>query len=388
MKTAIDYQPQQWECSSNEALKISLISADPNEGAIQFLPSFTYPIFGDSERIFGYKDLVIHLVFDSITYKPFLNVKYGDKLPDADVQVDIIDKLLNFLPVDDIILKDEGEWVDTFTEERTKFDIPTFGDKIDEYTNDGTKYGIYKISISDLFNKDNKSKIIKFWERVQIFTILYIEAATYLNLKDEPNWNIYFIFNETTKAMIGYTTTYQYWNYNNGSKFDEDDKRLYREKISQFLIMYPYQGKGHGSQLYKSLYSQWLKDETIVELTVEDPNEQFDDLRDRNDLEMLKNDTNIFEQLLQMDTISDEWIELQRCQYKLEKRQFNRLIEMILLKLNKMTLFNNVVKRRIYIKNYDSLCDIEDNDTKLQAINDSFNLVKEDYERIIKLCKI
>lgn len=389
MNSASDYQPQQWESSSNEALKISLISADANEGAIQFLPNFTYPIFGDSETIYGYKDLVIHLVFDSITYKPFLNVKYSEKLADANPQIDIIDKLLNFLPVDDIILKDESKWVDTFTEERQGFDIPSLGEKVSEYTsdNDDETFSIYKFSISDFFTKDKKSPVIKYWERVQIFTILYIEAATYLNLKDESNWNVYFIFNKSTNAMIGYTTTYKYWNYSNGTKFDESDKLKYREKISQFLIMPPYQGHGHGSHLYQSLYNKWLQDESIIELTVEDPNEQFDDLRDRNDLEMLYNTSDLFKNLKEMDTVSDEWIELQRNQFKLEKRQFNRLIEMILLYLKKVSLFKDIVKRRIYIKNYDSLCDIEDQDMKLQAINESYNLVKEDYERIIKLCK-
>jgi histone acetyltransferase 1 len=73
---------------------------------------------------------------------------------------------------------------------------------------------------------------------------------------------------------------------------------------SQFVIVTPYQHKGHGctilpsliqlrltislaAELYKAIYQYILSHPTVGELTVEDPAEAFEDLRDRNDLKML-----------------------------------------------------------------------------------------------------
>ena len=75
---------------------------------------------------------------------------------------------------------------------------------------------------------------------------------------------------------------------------------------SQFVIVPPYQHQGHGCQsspfvcalfflaltpvaaaLYNAIYQYVLTQPAVVELTVEDPAEAFEDLRDRNDLAML-----------------------------------------------------------------------------------------------------
>ncbi|SMN19096.1 similar to Saccharomyces cerevisiae YPL001W HAT1 Catalytic subunit of the Hat1p-Hat2p histone acetyltransferase complex that uses the cofactor acetyl coenzyme A [Maudiozyma saulgeensis] len=396
---ASDFQPQSWQISSNEALKISLIEKDTEAGAIQFSPLYTYPIFGDEEMIYGYKDLVIHLVFDSITYKPFLNVKYSEKLnDDINPEKDIINKIIPFLPKDDYILKDELKWVDSFTQERKNFNIMSSFEKIDEYTKDSNKFGIYRVPIGEIIQTNKESSIVKFWERIQIFTLLFIEAATYLNLQEEPRWVIYLIFNEQDKNLIGFATTYSYWDYQGFQNFDKTSSNIqFNEKISQFLIIPPYQGKGHGSTLYQSLYSYWNKQSNVSCITVEDPNEQFDDLRDYNDLKILQ-ENKFFQDLIEYCSkdkddknffINEEWIETQRHKYKFEKRQFQRLIEMILLVENKtmINLFKRQVKRRIWIKNYDSLFEIEDEDQKFKAIDDSYLLVKQDYERILKTCK-
>ena len=75
--------------------------------------------------------------------------------------------------------------------------------------------------------------------------------------------------------------------------------------FSQFIILTPYQRQGHGctciililhpslsdnilaAELYKAIYQYIIKQDGIAELTVEDPAEAFEDLRDKNDLKML-----------------------------------------------------------------------------------------------------
>lgn len=79
-------RPEQWTSSSNDALKLFVTN---KEAAVNFQPTFTYPIFGDAETIYGYKDLNIFLCFDHFTFKPFLNIKYTEKLNDDPEIIDI-----------------------------------------------------------------------------------------------------------------------------------------------------------------------------------------------------------------------------------------------------------------------------------------------------------
>lgn len=365
-----DFQPAVWTTSSNNALKVSLVS----DNAIQFSPSFTYPIYGESEQIFGFQDLLIHLAFDSVTFRPFVNVKYGAKLDEeAD---DVEGKLLSFLPKDEVVIKDESEWIDGFQKEQEGYKLPSSKFEIGRYKHDGDQFVIFKMSIAEDFTK-------KLHRRVQIFSLLFIEAASYID-EEDPNWEIFWLFNERTKQCAGYVSTYKLWRYLGSDDFDSSADLKYRARISQFIIFPPYQGKGHGSHLYSAIFSHWLADDSVTEITVEDPNESFDDLRDRNDLEKLY-ELKVFSQVPRAGEIASHWIEETRVQLKIEKRQFNRLIEMILAYSNAKN-FRIQVKRRLYIKNYDALFDMPDSERK-DALQKSFLLLADDYKRIISLCR-
>lgn len=63
-----------------------------------------------------------------------------------------------------------------------------------------------------------------------------------------------------------------------------------RQRISQFLILPPYQTAGHGAHLYNTMITTFLGTPQVKEITVEDPNESFDRLRDINDLLRLRSD--------------------------------------------------------------------------------------------------
>ncbi|KAM9891850.1 hypothetical protein OXX69_012194, partial [Metschnikowia pulcherrima] len=100
-------QPELWTASSNEAITIYI--TDTAGSAQSFQPSFTYPIFGEAETIFGFQDLQIFLCFDAVTFYPFLNVKWAKKLDETDV--DPKETLLKLLP-ESTVYKDELKWRD------------------------------------------------------------------------------------------------------------------------------------------------------------------------------------------------------------------------------------------------------------------------------------
>lgn len=74
-----------------------MIDEDPEARALlPFQPTFTYPIFGEKEMIYGYKNLQIEVNMASGSLKQYLNVTYDEKL---DSQADDIEgTLFKFIP--------------------------------------------------------------------------------------------------------------------------------------------------------------------------------------------------------------------------------------------------------------------------------------------------
>jgi histone acetyltransferase 1 len=67
--------------SANDALSVTLLA--PSKSGLQsvatFYPKFTYPIFGEEEKIFGYKGLKINLRYRANDMRPHLKISHGKK---------------------------------------------------------------------------------------------------------------------------------------------------------------------------------------------------------------------------------------------------------------------------------------------------------------------
>ena len=88
--------------SANDALEVSLVvpGVAGTKTIAKFHPQFTYPVFGDEEQIFGYRDLRINLAFNATDMRPNLNISYGKKFKTVGETeaVDIDAILREFLP--------------------------------------------------------------------------------------------------------------------------------------------------------------------------------------------------------------------------------------------------------------------------------------------------
>jgi len=124
-------------------------------------------------------------------------------------------------------------------------------------------------------------------------------------------WRVYLTYEKSPQpssptaspySFVGYATTYRFWKFQKPTSLRKDPSSLSfqlsepitprslpsRLRISQFLILPPYQNAGHGSALYQAIYEEVMADPTILEMTVEDPSEEFDKLRDMNDFDVLE----------------------------------------------------------------------------------------------------
>ncbi|KAL2832962.1 acyl-CoA N-acyltransferase [Aspergillus cavernicola] len=358
----------EWSCDANDAVQISIVQADqqkPKTLGSSFHPQFTYPIFGEEERIFGYKGLIIRLRFAAHNLRPHVHISYDEKFTAVDdaAPVDINNALRDFLPEDAFSTLPEFE--NAVQEEDAKDFVPP-GKVAHSYFIGGRNYEIWAASLAD-----PQARLLL--NRFQIMTSLYIEGGLPLEINDPEwtleRWTVYFVYEKVEPptptgsqySIVGYATTYRLWFYQRDRSekptakdgpFPAPEPVRPRElpsrlRIAQFLVLPPHQGTGHGVNLYNTIHTACFNDPTIIELTVEDPNESFDVLRDSADFhilrpEFLKHNLNInpdpwsntskktkrvpTSSLLPINLLNDI-----RANYKIEPTQFAHIQEMFLL---------------------------------------------------------
>ncbi|CDH48914.1 histone acetyltransferase type b catalyticsubunit [Lichtheimia corymbifera JMRC:FSU:9682] len=382
-----------WIAKTTESMEISLVrpnfsdaeSTEPTT-ATTFEPNFTYPIYGEQEVVFGYKDLSIQLSYTSGSLRLYPRVDYSAKYQSASGssssnsdQVhadDVFGMIKEYLPSD--CIGNADEFTRVVLEDAKTF--KPIGEKIHEYSREGDQgedehFEIYKASFSN-------PKFREYHQRMQLFVLLYIEGSSYIE-DDDEKWEIYTIYRREHTGdsemyhFVGYATLYPffYWPENT------------RMRISQFLVLPPFQKQGHGSELYKTLYQILMTRSEIKEITVEDPNEEFSDMRDKNDFRHLLNDK-AFDGL--KAPVPKKTIKDLRKKYKLTERQIQRCIEMYLLsKVNKLNredykAFRLQVKQRLYLFNLDALQDMEPTEKK-EKLHQTYEGVVEDYHRLLEM---
>ncbi|KAI8332482.1 acyl-CoA N-acyltransferase [Chlamydoabsidia padenii] len=371
----------EWANNATECMELGIVS--PSGTTTLFKPTFTYPLFGLHETIFGYKDLAIKILYAPDSLRAHVTIKYTAKYQpsssssstnDTPTEADDVSGILK-----EYMAPDTTTNLDEFMHNLDQTDFKPLGEKIHEYqveTDDGEEgdYEIYKCSLKD-------PRFREYHRRMQFFVLLFIEGSSYIE-EDDEKWEFFTLFkrektgDSTKYDFVGYCSAYPFYCW--------PDKT--RMRISQFLILPPFQNMGHGGNLYETIYKLFLQRNDVVEMTVEDPNESFSDMRDKCDLTYLQ-DNNAFNGIT--IPVSLETIQRLQEQYKLTNRQIQCCIEMYLLSnLNKRDknaykAFRLQVKQRIYRVNYDALQEIDSQDRK-EKLQETYASVEEDYHRLLE----
>lgn len=355
-------QVREWTTNSTETTTIYFKAGSGGEH--EFQPAFTYPIFGEEELIYGYKDLSIQVRFDSRTLLPYARVDYSEKRPEVEDK-GVLNELLKHLPWDTCLSEDD--WLKRREEE--EFSIP--GKEITVLdTPNGDKFHVYKTNIKECY---------QLLERAQIFVLFFIEAGSYID-KDDESWEIYLIYKDNSE-FAGFSTVYPYFWYKDADTHDSSDELSYRKRISQFVVLPPYQHNRVGQLFYKTLMARFLTEDRVKQVTVEDPSEAFDVIRDRADLELLSVG-GMFDDPDFKLPLNHEWIQGQAIKYKMAERQFVRCVEMGLLKNldglpNKQ--YRLLVKKRLYLRNREGLTDKSQDEVK-ELLEATFHEVVNEYK--------
>ncbi|KAI1423258.1 histone acetyltransferase type B catalytic subunit [Xylaria sp. FL1777] len=460
----------EWTANANEALAISLVrpSASSIDKVSSFNPKFTYPIFGEDERIFGYKGLKIRLQYDARNLRPHLSISSSKRFNSVgEVEaVDLRAVMKEFLP--GVAFQTRSEYEKAVTDVQESWTPP--GTLVKTTKKNGETYEIWRGTLADPAVK----QLIR---RIQIMVLFFIEGGSYIGLdahgNDDPEyslarWSVFFVYKKDAVSgatgkyeylFQGFSTVYDFWMYqqpippsssresNTPIQPKRDDSWELprgdldlanlprRARISQFVILPPYQGKGVGALLYDTIFDLYMADTSTKEITVEDPNEDFDLLRDICDLKYLRKNVAEFAALtinknmlipekggllhnnthISSDSSASSStggivdvakLEELRLKSKIAPRQFWRLVEMHLMSTLPVSvrpqadaesmkppapkadqgvyaLWRLLLKQRIYRRNVLILAELETTE-RIIKLNETVNNVEWEYARILE----
>ncbi|RPA80860.1 acyl-CoA N-acyltransferase [Ascobolus immersus RN42] len=406
----------EWATSANECIKLSLVDPETQKNVVSFNPAMTYQIFDEAESIYGYKGLKVDLKFACDDLTPCITASWKEKIDaegDAAAQ-DPVEILKEHLPED--VYTSESEWKAALKSRTEPFTPP--GTCIHTYTHSGTTFSIYRTSLPTALCKTVLNNI-------QITTELLIEGGSQIPVEDEDwsdaRWDVYFLYTSlptsTKHSLVGYVTFYNFFTYLPGYDYSSHPETHHsRTRLSQFVILPPYQRQGHGSVLYDTVYAQYLADPSVLEITVEDPNEAFDILRYARDLPRLRKAKELPVDLTPSKVreaartkpetsngllvTPSTFLSALRKELKLPERHFLQLLELHLLSVlngipkggskearktreDEERAYRLLIKERIYRQNKDSLAELEESERK-EKLQETYESVVEGYREVLE----
>jgi histone acetyltransferase 1 len=417
-----------WATPANAAIQLRLTRRGTDVLDAPFHPEFTHFMF-EAETIIGYKKPRIDIAFRAHDMRPTVRFSHDQKIkPDAPN----IERLMDLRAALDPYVAPEAFERAAADDDDDDDDDDAWtppGTRLASYTADGSRFEVWCASLSD-------RKAMTVMKNMKMLIPLFIETGTvgFLDDDDVPEhawtfarWTLFLLYrvDDPGYSLVGFATSYRLWVWPEAPTKDPRTGELVespRERISQFLILPPYQRQCHGIQLYNAVTSKFVADAHVFEITVEDPNEGFDRLRDYCDLSRLYGDP-AFAKLRSPTEIAEERftpkkpvpvdaivapsvIKALRQRHKLIPRQVQRLVEVHLLRqipagnrsetlvrFQKMRarkpedrqyyLWRLLVKARVCARNYEELQEVDETERvpKLEQVVDS---LQEEYDEIVE----
>ncbi|KAF4981631.1 hypothetical protein FZEAL_2600 [Fusarium zealandicum] len=439
---------EEWLTSANEAIQITLAAPSPSglNHIATFNPEFTFSIFGEDEQIFGYKGLKVSLRYRANDMRPHLKISYSSKFkavggPEP-TDVKAVLEEGNHLPK--IAFVKASDFDDSSRQISDNWTPPgTLHTTIDAAD---AQYEVWRGNLADPAIKQLNS-------RLQIFVPMFIDGGTYigqdpesdsseLDLSDADRWTFFSLYQKhkvagdsqkSTYVLVGYATAYRFYYFQSPTppsspksddwelpKGDYDLAELpCRTRLSQFLILPPFKGKGNGTRLYKTVFEHYHKHDQTREFTVEDPSEDFDKLRDVCDLQFLRTVPEFNSLRVDTDVTipktgplpklirGGDKLEAIRRSAKIAPRQFGRVVEMHLMSqlpdsvrptmapdevpnpskadMHQKRVWDFIAKQRLYRHNKDYLSGLETSE-RIDRLEQTVSGVALEYARMLDAC--
>lgn len=380
--------------------KLIRSKTDLDNEELAFPPLMAHQIFGESESIFGYQDLKVRILYTAGPLHIYLGIEYGkkvDELSKGEIKADdVVATIAEKLP-DGCYFVNMDEFLKTL-DKADKFQ--PFGEKIFEYKHKGDEG---KERLFEFYNCNYKhASFLKFFSRLQTFVLWFVDAASYIDV-DDPQWS-YFICYEKYKsdngeelyATVGYTTIYEYYAY----------PQNIRPRISQMLVLTPFQKMGVGTKFVETIYSFYQSQKNVIDITVEDPSDEFQRLRYYVDAKLCMKLKSFTREDVKKG-FNKEMIKDARESLKLNPRQCRKVYEIIRLFYTNIhdkedyTSYRLDVKKRLNAVYHKQLSDIKKMEKakmdtewlrarmpnlklRIEQLHEEYEQVEKEYQQVIE----
>uniref|UniRef100_A0A8C6UAU6 Histone acetyltransferase type B catalytic subunit n=1 Tax=Neogobius melanostomus TaxID=47308 RepID=A0A8C6UAU6_9GOBI len=332
----------EYKCDTNEAVCLKLVRfpEDIEDDSTTFHPEYSHQTFGDDEVAFGYKGLQIQLYYTAGNLSTLFKVKYSSKVTEKFdcVEADDIEaKIREIIPAGFTCNVDD---FNSFLEKDANF--KPFGTLLHAYTVHNEEAGelTYQIYKADMTCPGFQ----EYHERLQTFLMWLIETASFIDA-DDDHWDFFLVFEkynkdgETLYATVGYMTVYNYYVY--------PDKT--RPRVSQMIVLPPFQGEGHGAQLLEAVHRFYCSLPKVQDITAEDPSENYVKLRDYVLTKLCQSLPSFASEKLLLG-FSDDMVKEARDKLKINKKHARRVYEILRLRATDMSNEDQARDYRLEVK--------------------------------------
>ncbi|XVF49049.1 hypothetical protein PTKIN_Ptkin03bG0237600 [Pterospermum kingtungense] len=272
----------------SDCIKIYLVSKKEEVGTSDgfcISPVDLSSFFEEDGKIYGYQELKITIWVSSISFHAYADITFqGTSDVSGNLQTELLVKIFG-----ETLLENKDDFLQTFsTENNFISSVVSNGEKLPTQASNGHTSnfdGNSEPASSDLEVVRmvvGNSAAGHLYSHLVPLVLLLVDGSNPIDVTD-PSWELYLLTQkktdqpETTQhLLLGFAAVYRFYRYPDGSRL----------RLSQILVLPPYQHKGNGSYLVEMLSNVAIS-ENVYDLTVEEPLDYFQHVRTSFDVKRL-----------------------------------------------------------------------------------------------------
>ncbi|XP_065850055.1 histone acetyltransferase type B catalytic subunit isoform X2 [Euphorbia lathyris] len=275
---------------AKECIKIYLVSSKEEVGVSESFcidPVDLNGFFDEDGKIYGYNGLKITIWISSITFHAYADITYKSTSDGGKGITDLKTSLQNIFA--DTLVDSKDDFLQSFSAETDLIrSLISAGEMLQHKAANGHNGEFH----SHLEGAASDLKVVRMvmgndgagllYSRLIPLVLLLIDGSNPIDVVD-PGWEIYVLVqgkkdeHETIQdRIVGFTALYRFFHY-------PDKTRL---RLSQILVLPPYQHKGYGRYLVEAVNNVAIS-EDVYDFTVEEPLDYFQHVRTCTDIQLL-----------------------------------------------------------------------------------------------------
>ncbi|KAJ7969495.1 Histone acetyltransferase type B catalytic subunit [Quillaja saponaria] len=266
---------------AKECIKIFLVSSKEEIGSSDCCtinPVDLNSFFDDDGKIYGYQGLKITIWISSISFQAFADITFQGT---SDVGKGITDLRSALQTIfGETLLESKDEFLQTFSTDNNYIRSTVSKGQILQHkasnkhisdSNNHSGAAISNVEVVRMIVGDMPTGHL--YSRLIPLVLLLVDGSSPIDVTD-PRWELYLVIQKITyhqgemHRLIGFTAVYRFYHYPDGSRL----------RLSQILILPPYQHKGYGRYLLEVLNDVSIS-ENVFDLTVEEPLDHLQHVR-------------------------------------------------------------------------------------------------------------